>query len=146
MIVIDTSVLIDYIFEKDAERNRIAIEILKAVRGLRVFAPRILLVEFISVAKRLGMSVSKSDAIRLTSDFILLPEDVIFDDVLEIAEKVHPRAADAYFIATAKTTNSILITNDKIMASNARKAGVEVYYLIEEFEKAEKRLRELNET
>lgn len=146
MIVIDTSVLVDYIFERDAERNRVAREILKAVKGLRAFAPRILLVEFISVAKRLGMSVSKSDAIRLTSDFILLPEDVIFDEVLEIAEKVHPRAADAYFIATAKITDSILITNDRIMADNAKKAGVEAYYLIEEFERAIERLRELNET
>ncbi|WP_456330137.1 hypothetical protein [Archaeoglobus sp.] len=33
----------------------------------------------------------------------------------EVAIKTSSRAADAYFIATVKLTNSILITNDKIM-------------------------------
>ena len=61
-----------------------------------------------------------------------------------MAIKTGSRAADAYFIATAKLTNSILITNDKIMARNAKKAGIESYYLIEEFGKAVKRLKEIN--
>jgi hypothetical protein len=51
------------------------------------------------------------------------------------------RAIDAYFIATAKLANSTLITNDRIMAENARKAGIEAYYLLEEFEKVKKRLQ-----
>ena len=45
-----------------------------------------------------------------------------------------------YFIATAKLTNSILITNDRIMSTNAKKYGVEAYYLIEEFNDAKERL------
>ena len=49
---------------------------------------------------------------------------------------------DGYFIATTKLTNSILITNDKIMANNAKKAGVEAYYLIEEFDRVIKRVEE----
>jgi len=53
MIVIDTSVLIDYVFEKDLARNNIAKETLKLVKGFRAFAPRILIVEFMAVAKRL---------------------------------------------------------------------------------------------
>jgi len=40
-------------------------------------------------------------------------------------------------------TNSILITNDKIMNENAKKYGIESYYLIEEFEKIEKRIKEM---
>ena len=143
MIVIDTSVLVDYIFEKDVTRNNIAKNILKFVKGLRVFAPRILLIEFMAVARRLGMTISKFDVVRLTADFVLLPEDKIFDEAFKIAECIHPRAADAYFIATAKLTNSILITNDRVMANNAKKYGIEAYYLIEEFDKAVERLKEV---
>ena len=143
MIVIDTSVLVDYVFEKDAKRNDVAKETLKLVKGLRVFAPRILLIEFVAVARRLGMTISKLDVAKLTADFVLLSEDTIFDEAFKIAERVHPRATDAYFIATAKLTNSILITNDRIMADNAKKYGIEAYYLIEEFDKAINRIKEL---
>ena len=143
MIVIDSSVLIDRIFEKDVTRSNKAKEILKLVKGLKVFAPKILLIEFMSVAKRLGMNISKLDVFRLTADFILLGEDIIFHEALKIAEYIHPRAADAYFIAAAKLTNSILITNDKVMAKNAEKAGVESYYLIEEFDKVVERVKKM---
>uniref|UniRef100_A0A7C3YLV9 PIN domain-containing protein n=1 Tax=Geoglobus ahangari TaxID=113653 RepID=A0A7C3YLV9_9EURY len=71
MIVIDTSVLIDCIFEKDAARNGIAKEFLNLVKGLKVFAPRILLIEFIAVAKRLGMTISRQDVVKLTFDEVL---------------------------------------------------------------------------
>ncbi len=143
MIVIDTSVLIDYVFEEDVNRNNMAKETLKLVKGFRVFAPKILLIEFVAVAIRLGMTISKLDVIRLTADFILLTEDTIFDEAFKIAEHVHPRAVDTYFIATAKLTNSILITNDKVMADNAKKYGIEAYYLIEDFDKAVERLNEI---
>ncbi len=59
--------------------------------------------------------------------------------------KTGSRAADAYFIATAKLTNSILITNDRVMAKNAKKAGIEAYYLIEEFDEAVSRISELQQ-
>jgi len=39
VIVIDTSVLVDYIFEEDENRNRIAKETLKLLKGFRAFAP-----------------------------------------------------------------------------------------------------------
>jgi len=70
MIVIDTSVIVDYIFEKNSTRNNIAREILELVKGFRVFAPRILLIEFLAVARRLGMAVKNSDVLRLAADFI----------------------------------------------------------------------------
>ncbi len=143
MIVIDTSVLVDYIFEEDVTRNSMARETLKLVEGLRVFAPKILLIEFMAVARRLGMSTSKLDVVRLTADFILLTEDMIFDEAFRIVECAHPRAVDAYFIATAKLTNSILVTNDRIMVNNAKKYGIEAYYLIEEFDAIKERLKEL---
>ena len=36
----------------------------------------------------------------------------------------------------------ILITNDKIMVDNAEKCGIEAYYLIEEFVKVLKRIKD----
>ncbi|WP_367114311.1 PIN domain-containing protein [Ferroglobus sp.] len=73
----------------------------------------------------------------------LLDEGVIFETAKDVALKFHPRAADAYFIATAKLTNSILIANDKVMVENAKKYGIEAYYLIEEFDKAMNEVKEL---
>ncbi len=69
------------------------------------------------------------------------PEELAF----QIALDTGSRAVDSYFIATAKLTHSILITNDKVMAKNAKKAGIEAYYLIEEFDKALERIKKLQQ-
>jgi len=73
----------------------------------------------------------------------LLDETDLFETAKDVALKVHPRAADAYFIATAKLTNSVLVTNDRAMANSSRRYGIEAYYLIEDFGEIEKRMREL---
>ena len=65
------------------------------------------------------------------------PEDLAF----QVALDTGCRAIDAYFIATAKLTNSILVTNDRIMVNNAKKANIEAYYLIEEFDKILERVK-----
>jgi len=136
MLVIDTSVFVDYLFEKNEDRNRRATELLNSIEGLTVFIPKIFLVELISVAKRLGMKVSKKDVEELVADFEILSEDFIFDEAFNVAERVHPRAVDSYFIAAAKLTNSILVSSDRMMVNSGRKYGVEAYYLLEEFDKA----------
>ena len=66
------------------------------------------------------------------------PDDLAF----EVAIKTGSRAADAYFIATARLTNSILVTNDKIMVKNAKKAGVKAYYLLKDFNEVVKVIKE----
>jgi hypothetical protein len=43
----------------------------------------------------------------------------VFDEALNMAEKVHPRAADAYFTATARLTNSILIPSGRLMVMHS---------------------------
>jgi len=48
---------------------------------------------------------------------------------------------DAYFIATANVTNSILVTNDRVMANNARNYGIDAYYLRDEFDDAIRRIK-----
>jgi len=143
MIVVDTSVFIDYLLEKDERRSELARQFFKVLKGLKVFVPKIFLVEFISVANRLGSKISKDIVFEISKKLKLVSEEEIFHIALDIAEKVYSRASDAYFIATAKLTNSILITNDKIMNENAKKYGIESYYLIEEFEKIEKRIKEM---
>ncbi|MBC7115408.1 MAG: PIN domain-containing protein [Archaeoglobi archaeon] len=70
----------------------------------------------------------------ILKNFNLIREDEIFEEIIKICRNTGCRAIDAYFIATARLTNSVLVTNDGIMAENAKKAGIEAYYLIEEFE------------
>ncbi len=134
MLVIDTSVFVDYLFEECEDRNRKATKFFQSIKGLTVYVPKLFLIEFISVAKRLGIKISKVDVEELVSDFEVLSEDIIFDEAFRVAELVHPRAADSYFIATAKLTNSILVSSDRVMVSNGRKHGIEAYYLLEELD------------
>ena len=143
MIVIDTSVFVDSLFEKNKERYEIANKFLAKIRGLTVYVPRVFLIELLSVARRLGMDVTRDEILDLTSDFEVIPEDSIFEIALEIAEQVHPRAIDSYFIATAKLTDSILISNDRKMVNNSRAFKIESYYLIEEIDKVLNKIEDL---
>jgi len=65
----------------------------------------------------------------------VLDEASMHKVALDVAVKTHGRAVDAYFISTAKLTDSILITNDRMMANNAKNHGIKAYYLIEDFDK-----------
>lgn len=53
---------------------------------------------------------------------------------LDIALSTGCRAIDALFIGCAKETNSILVSSDKVQVLNARKAHIETYYLIGEYD------------
>ncbi|AIY89394.1 type II toxin-antitoxin system VapC family toxin [Geoglobus acetivorans] len=145
MLVIDTFVFVDYLFERNDDRNKKATEFLGSIGGLTVFIPKIFLIELISVAKRLGINISKEDVEELVADFEVLSEDFVFDEAFNVAEQVHPRAADSYFIATAKLTNSILISSDRLMVANGRKYGVDAYYLLDELNGALEAVRKLKE-
>ncbi len=103
-----------------------------------------ILAEILGVLVRFDVKLANLGYNFITENFNLIREDEIFDFVLKVCKSTGSRAVDGYFIATAKLTNSILITNDKVMARNAKKAGIDAYYLIEEFDKAVKRLKEIN--
>ncbi len=49
------------------------------------------------------------------------PEELAF----QVSLNTGCRAIDAYFIAMARLTNSVLITNDNIMVNNAKRYGIE---------------------
>ncbi len=62
---------------------------------------------------------------------VIMIEEIEYDVLLEIALATGCRTIDAYYIATADIVDAILITADRIMALNARKYGVEAYYIHE---------------
>ena len=141
MIVIDTSVWLD-LFLEDSDRKKIAEEFMKAIE-VPIYEPEVFKIE---LAGTLSRRFGRDDVLSFIDDVISKirlirnPNELAF----QIALDTGCRAIDSYFIATAKLTNSILITNDKVMARNAKKAGIDAYYLIEEFDKAVKRLKEIN--
>ncbi len=145
-VVVDTSVFVDTILEYDEHRTKMAEDLLEIIQNssLEIVVPFLFKVELAGVLSRklprTRVNLIVKDIIedvRLISN----PDDLAF----EVAIKTGSRAADAYFIATAKLTNSILITNDRVMAKNAKKYGIEAYYLIEEFDKAVNRIKELQQ-
>ncbi|MCD6428650.1 MAG: type II toxin-antitoxin system VapC family toxin, partial [Desulfurococcales archaeon] len=71
----------------------------------------------------------------------IINEDVLHDLAATVALETGCRAVDAYYIATAARERSVLITNDRVMKLNAEKAGVEAYYLIEEWRKIHEKLK-----
>ena len=142
-VVADTSVFVDSILEYDKSRTKMAEDLLETIQNasLEIVDPILFKVELAGVlSRKLLRNRVKLIVEDILKDVRLMPnpDDLAF----EVAIKTSSRAADAYFIATAKLTNSILITNDKVMAKNAKKADVEAYYLIEEFEAIE-RLKEI---
>jgi len=142
MIVFDTSIYIDALIPTLKERNIQAKEIIKITteRNLEVFEPRAFIVELAGVLSRFKRSEEVKRILDILNFINVLQENEIFEEALDIAFKTHCRAIDSYFIATSKLTNSILISNDRIMVNNAKKYGIKAYYLIEEKEEV---LREL---
>ncbi len=140
MIVIDANVLIDALFEGNPERRALALRFFKLIEGRCVYVPRIFIVEVLSVARRLGVKLDYLTLMGLIEDFNVKTEDEVFNLAVYVSENVHPRAVDAYYIATAILTGSILVSNDRIMVKNSRNAGIEAFYLLEEFEKLEEYL------
>ncbi|MEM5830255.1 MAG: type II toxin-antitoxin system VapC family toxin [Candidatus Aenigmatarchaeota archaeon] len=146
MIVIDTSVYIDALFVHSRHRSQLAKNLFIIIQkeNIEVIEPEVFKVELIS---QLVRKVEEDEAFKIYNSIITIIKIINIEELRElafsIASKTGCRAIDAYFIATAKLTNSILITNDKIMAINAKKYGIEAYYLIEEFDKAIKRIEEL---
>ncbi|WP_048086556.1 PIN domain-containing protein [Ferroglobus placidus] len=121
-------------------------EFLKSAKGKSVYCPKLILAEILGVLVRYNVKLADVGYDFVLKNFNLIEEDVIFDEILKVCKSTGSRAVDGYFIATAKLTDSILITNDRIMASNVKKYGIEAYYLIEEFNRAINRIKELQQS
>ena len=64
----------------------------------------------------------------------VVPEGVLHGRAAEVALLTGPRAVDAYYVATALHVGGALVTSDRVMAANARRVGVESYYLLDDDE------------
>ena len=138
MLVVDTSAFIDSIIpvRGKEDRNRLARRAISAAeaRGIPLLMPRLGIVETMSLVKRLTGS---DEAVDLAMEYIearvlQVSEDWIFEDAKTIARKIHPRAADSYFIATAKKFNALLISSDRDMVARAKKTGIRAFYVLDE--------------
>ena len=54
MIIVDASILIDALFSRNFERYKKAINFLKYIKSLPPYAPRIIEMELIAIARRLS--------------------------------------------------------------------------------------------
>ncbi|HUV80188.1 MAG TPA: type II toxin-antitoxin system VapC family toxin [Candidatus Bathyarchaeia archaeon] len=143
MIVLDASVIIDSLLPMIGDRYKKASELLETISKSRiaVHAPIILKIELASIlSRKKEANIVRGFVEELISEIELISGGKLIDTAYNLAFVVKGRAVDLYYITTSKLTGSILITNDKIMAKNAKNGKVEAYYLIEEFEKVLKRI------
>jgi len=132
MIVVDTSVFVDLFFEYDRNRTKLAEQFFENVNDAPLFEPELFKIELIS---QLVRRMKKDEAI-LTAEstfkvlnFIETQE--LFELAFLIALETGCKAADSFYIATAKVTDSILVSNDKFQVKNARDFGIPAFYLLE---------------
>ena len=143
MVTLDTSVLADLFLPVEEGRKRKAKGIIEIVeeREIEIYNPKIFIIELLSILRRFLSKEMVETALQISRSINLFDESEIFEIARELSLEIHPRAIDAYFIATAKLSDSILISNDKTMVNNSRETEIEAYYLITEHDKVVERLR-----
>lgn len=140
MIVIDTSVWLD-LFLENQHRRSLAENLIRLVeeKELQIYEPEVFKVELAGVLAR---KFKKEDVLNFIEE--LLSKIRLVENPNEVAFSVSLqtgcRAIDAYFIATAKITGSLLVSNDKMMIKNAKKFGIDAHYLLEQYNDIFKRL------
>ena len=137
---IDVSVFIDYflIVRGKEFRHRVATKLFSELdeRASVIYEPFLFDIEFLGVMVRYIDLKKAIEALeKILKYVVVLDEQELHDKAREVSSRTGCRAVDAYYIATASITNSVLITNDRIMKKNAEKAGIKAYYLVEEYSK-----------
>jgi len=146
MIVLDTSVFVDAIIPFHHERHQKSINILGAISGrdLEVFEPRLLIVELSAVLVRYKPRDAVINHVNEITRYVnIVDYEKLHETALDIALRTGCRAVDAFFIGCAKETGSIIVSADRLQVSSARKAGVEAYYLPEEYDELIIRIQNL---
>ncbi len=77
---------------------------------------------------------------------IIVVEEIEYDLLLEVAFQTGCRAIDTYYIATASIVDGVLISADEVMVTNARRYGVDAYYIhdVREYSELMTKLQQLN--
>jgi len=130
-LVIDVSVFIDRLFIYSEERSNRARNVFRIVdqRGYNIFEPQVFGIE---LASQLIRRKPRNIAERIYNEVmerIILVEEIEYDLLLDVALKTGCRAIDTYYIATASVVDGILISADKVMVANARRYGIDAYYI-----------------
>jgi len=146
MIVIDTSVFIDLLFEYDSERTRCAEETFSIIEesALTIIEPDIFKVELVGqISRRTTVERALKICEEIFAELVFVENSKIYDEAFSIALETGSRASDAFYIASAMQGRSILISNDKYQIKSADKSGIEVYNLLHDGELARNRLLEM---
>lgn len=134
----DASVVVDLFAGRSLDRALASEELFNCIKssGVRVYVPRLFLVEVAGVLVRfLEPSIVEEVAERLRDEFVLIGDDLYFEESVEAALATGSRGADAYYVGLAVALNAVLATSDRVQARNARRAGVEAYYILDEDER-----------
>jgi uncharacterized protein len=146
MIVVDTSVFIDLIFEYNSARTRSAEEMFSILeeKGLTILEPDLFKIELTGqIARRVKRDLAPKICEEIFQELDFIGTSEIFDKALSIALETGSRAADSFYIAAAEVKEAILISNDRLQIENAKKAGIEVYSLLQDQELLKKLLLEM---
>jgi predicted nucleic acid-binding protein len=146
MIVVDASVFIDLLFEYDYERTHSAEELFSILeeKGLSILEPDLFKVELAGqIARRVKKDLAPKICEEIFQELIFIDTSKVFNEALSTALRTGSRAADSFYIAAAKVEEAILISNDRVQIENAKKSGIEVYYLLKDEEQINKRLLEI---
>lgn len=146
MIVLDTSVFVDAIIPFDVKRHDLALNLIDLIsrRGLEVYEPQLLEVELSAVLVRYKpRRIVENHVNRVLAHVAVIAYDELHKTALQVALATGCRAVDAFFIACATETGSILVSNDRAQVQSARRAGVRAFYLLEEHQKLRAELQKL---
>ncbi len=130
-LVVDASVFIDRLFIYDEERSGRARSLFKLIdeKGLNIFEPRVFGIELASQLVRRKPVTTAKKLYNEIMDKVIVIDEIEYDLLLDIALSTACRAIDAFYIAVASIISAILVSADKVMIDNARKYGVEAYYI-----------------
>jgi len=130
-LVIDVSVFIDRLFIYNEERSRRARNVFRIVdkKGYNIFEPQVFGIELASqLVRRKPRDIAKR-AYDEVMERIIVVEEIDYDLLLDVAFQTGCRAIDTYYIATASIVDGVLISADKVMVTNARRYGIDAYYI-----------------
>jgi len=137
-VVLDASVVVDLFAGRDEKRVRAAEAAFKCFqeKGVRLYAPKLLLVEVAGVLVRFMPPERAAPAISILRELVITVSDAVFyEDALELALSTGSRGADSYYMGLAKVVGAVLVTSDKAQATNAKRAGVRSFYIPAEVDK-----------
>ena len=143
MIVVDASVFLDLIFDYRSDRTAIADGLFTLMEedGVPIFEPDAFKIEMIGqLVRRRTKEEATALAEEIFSNINFIEASELFDMAYSVAVLTGSRAIDSFYVAAAKLEEAFLVSNDKHQVESARRSGVEVYYLLDEFEEVRERI------